>query len=143
MNSIELKGGISIASLLAFTPFGISLETIFIATAFTMLGAFARVGFEIAAAVDKPGGIKWGRIMALLASSLISAATISVLVLVGLKLLSVPSETILVFLLICFGYFGPVGIPWIIQLISGPVQKITGIKIPTFAPAVPPDGGVK
>lgn len=136
MNGIEVRGGLSLAGLLAFTPFGLSLETIFIATAFTMLGAFARVGFEISAAVDKPGGIKWARIVALLASSLISAATISVLVLVAMKLLTIPSETILVFLLICFGYFGPTGIPWLLNMITTTVTKLTGIKLPVFL--VPP-----
>lgn len=132
MNGLEVRGGLTVAGLLAFTPFGLSLTTIFIATGFTMLGAFARVGFEIAAAIDKPVGIKWSKIIALLASSLISAATISVLVLVALKLLGVPSETVLVFLLICFGYFGPTGIPWLLNLISGTVTKITGIKLPIF-----------
>lgn len=143
MNGIELRGGLSLAGLLAFTPFGLSLETIFIATAFTMLGAFARVGFEISATVDKPGGIRWGRIMALLASSLISAATISVLVLVAMKLLSIPSETILVFSLICFGYFGPTGLPWLLSTISAPITKLTGLKFPAFGPSAPTDGEAK
>lgn len=130
--SAEIKGGVSLAALLAFTPFGLSLGTIFMATGFTMLGAFARVGFEIAAEIDKPTGIRWGRIFALLASSLISAATISVLVLVAMKILSIPSETILVFLLICFGYFGPTGIPWLLNMLAGTVNKLTGIKLPVF-----------
>ena len=142
MNDIQLRGA-SAAGLLAFTPFGLSLETIFIATAFTMLGAFARVGFEIASSLDQPCGTKWSRIIKLLASSLISAATISVLVLVALKLLGVPSETILVFLLVCFGYFGPTGIPWIFNLISGPVQKLTGIKLPSFGTPASQDGEAK
>ncbi len=134
MISPEPKTGVvsSLAGLLAFTPFGLSLATIFMATGFTMLGAFARVGFEIAAEVDKPGGIRWGRTAALLASSLISAATISVLVLVFLKLLNVPSETVLVFMLICFGYFGPTGIPWLLNTISSTINKVTGMKLPTF-----------
>lgn len=141
--STELRGGVSLATLLAFTPFGLSLGTIFMATGFTMLGAFARIGFEIASEIDKPAGIRWGRIFALLASSLISAATISVLVLVAMKLLSIPSETILVFMLICFGYFGPTGIPWLISTISAPITKLTGLKLPSFGPAAPTDGGTK
>lgn len=128
----EIKGGISLAALLAFTPFGLSLGTIFMATGFTMLGAFARVGFEIAAEIDKPTGIRWGRIFALLASSLISAATISVLVLVAMKLLSIPSETILVFMLICFGYFGPLGIPWLMNSLATTINRLTGLKLPVF-----------
>lgn len=145
MNTGEPKSGIvvSLASLLAFTPFGLSLATIFMATGFTMLGAFARVGFEIAAEIDQPAGIRWGRIFALLASSLISAATISVLVLVMMKFFNVPSETILVFMLICFGYFGPTGIPWLITQIATPVTKLTGIKFPTFGQPAQPDGGDK
>ncbi len=133
---------LSLASLLAFTPFGLSLATIFMATGFTMLGAFARVGFEIAAEMDKPGGVRWGRVCVLLASSLISAATISVLVLVFLKLINVPSETILVFTLICFGYFGPTGIPWLLNTISGTINKVTGMKLPTFKVA-PSEGDGK
>ncbi len=142
MNGLEVRGGLSLATLLAFSPFGLSLETIFIATAFTMLGAFARVGFEIASSLDQPCGTKWSRIVKLLAASLISATAISVLVLVALKLLGVPSETVLVALLICFGYFGPPGIPWLFHLISGPIQKLTGIKLPSFGPA-PQDGDAK
>lgn len=138
----EPRGGITLAAILAFTPFGLGLGTIFMATGFTMLGALARVGFEIASEIDKPVGIRWGRIFALLASSLISAATISVLVLVAMKLLSIPSETILVFALICFGYFGPTGIPWIISQIATPVTKLTGLKLPSFGPS-PTDGGTK
>ena len=143
MNSVEVKGGISLAGLLAFTPFGLSLETIFIATAFTMLGAFARLGFEIAAQVEQPAGIRWGRIFAMLAASLISVATISVLVLVAMKLLSIPSETILVFMLICFGYFGPTGLPWLFSTISAPITKLTGLKFPNFGAQTPSDGGSK
>lgn len=141
----EPKSGlvISMASLLAFTPFGLSLATIFMATGFTMLGAFARVGFEIASEIDKPTGIRWGRIFGLLAASFISAATISVLVLVMLKLLTIPSETILVFMLICFGYFGPTGLPWLISTIIAPITKLTGIKFPAFGQPIQPDGGDK
>jgi hypothetical protein len=141
--NMEIRGGLSLATLLAFTPFGLSLGTIFMATGFTMLGAFARVGFEIAAQIDKPSGIRWGRIFALLASSLISAATISVLVLVAMKMLGIPSETVLVFSLICFGYFGPTGIPWLLNMITGTVTKLTGLKLPTFNVPAPSDGGPK
>src|SRR5678815_1346609 len=100
---MDSKSGFTVAGLLAFTPFGLSLTTIFMATGFTMLGAFARVGFEIASEIDKPLGIRWSRIFLLLASSLISATTLSVLVLVAMKILGIPSETILVFMLICVG----------------------------------------
>ncbi len=146
MNTGEPKTGliVSMGSLLAFTPFGLSLGTIFMATGFTMLGAFARVGFEISSEIDKPAGIRWSRIAALLAASLISAATISVLVLVAMKLLNIPSETILVFMLICFGYFGPTGFPWLITQIATPITKLTGIKFPSMAAVQPPiDGGGK
>jgi hypothetical protein len=135
----EIKGGLSLASMLAFTPFGLSLETIFMATGFTMLGALARIGFEIAAEIDKPQGIRWGRIFALLAASMISAATISVLVLVAMKLMSVPSETILVFMLIAFGYVGPTGIPWLFTTLGGIVSRATGLRFPAFN--IPPEEG--
>ncbi len=147
MNTGEPKSGliVTVASLLAFTPFGLSLGTIFMATGFTMLGAFARVGFEISSEIDKPEGIRWSRIFALLGASLISAATISVLVLVAMKLFNIPSETILVFMLICFGYFGPTGFPWLISQIAIPITKLTGIKFPNLASAQTPptDGGTK
>ena len=142
MANDKASGAFTVAGMLAFTPFGLSLGTIFMATGFTMLGAFARVGFEIAAEIDKPGGVRWGRIFVLLASSLISAATISVLVLVAMKLLNVPSETILVFMLICFGYFGPTGIPWLISTISIPITKLTGLKLPNMG-ASPSQGDTK
>lgn len=139
----EPRGGITLAAMLAFTPFGLSLTTIFMATGFTMLGAFARVGFEIASEIDKPLGIRWSRIFLLLASSLISATTLSVLVLVAMKILGIPSETILVFMLICVGYVGNPGIPWIMSTITAPITKLTGIKFPAFSAASAPDGESK
>lgn len=141
---------LSVAGILAATPFGLSMETIFIATGFTMLGAFARVGFEISAMVEAPTGIQWSRIWARLASSLISAATIAVLVLVMLKILNVQSEPMLVFLLIAFGYSGSTGIPWLLNTMTGMVGRLTGLKLPSFSSPLtqssqssPPTGEVK
>ena len=131
-------GAITLAGMWQASVYGIQVETIVVATGFTLLGALARVGLEMAKAADVPGGVRWSSVFALFGGSMASATTISVVFLALLKVIGIQSDSITLLGLVFFGFVGPKSILWLFSTASTTITKKTGLKLP----AIGPDGGL-
>lgn len=131
---------LSLAGVWGASVFGISVSTVVVATGFTILGAFGRLGFEISNASNQSGGAKWSSIAALFGGSMTSAATITVLYLALLKMIGIQSDGVSVIGLLFFGFVGPKALLWLFQTASTQITKRTGIILPQFG-APPAKGG--
>lgn len=125
-------GLVSLAGILTSTPFGMSSTTILLATGFTMLGVFGRLGYEISKSAETPQGVNWAKVGALFGGSMISATCIAVLYLAVLSLAKVQNESVLIFGLIFLGFSGPKGFIWLFNTASAAVTRLTGFKLPQF-----------
>lgn len=132
---------LSLTSILAATPFGISVETIVVATGFTMLGVFGRLGFEIAKTADTPEGVRWGKVAALFGGGMVSASALTVLFLAMLGALGIKSDSIVIIGLVFFGFSGPRAILWLFNAAASVLNKRLGLNIPLVG--VPADGAAK
>lgn len=125
---------LTLATMWQASLFGIPVETIAIATVPTLMGALARVGFEIAKASNPKNGVRWSGVAALFGGTLISAPTIAVCYLIVLKLTNVASDDILFLGLIFFGFIGPKALLWMLDFVTGEINKRTGLKLPQLQP---------
>lgn len=129
-------GGLSIATIFSMQPFGISIETIMIGTAFSIIGVVGRAAFEMQKSSEAPGGMKFSNIAGWVAAGLIGAPFITILYLVVLKLSSVQSDNISIIGLMFFGFSGPRILVWLLNFAIGILNKRTGLTIPLFGPPV-------
>lgn len=131
-------GALSVATILGAQPYGISIETVMIGTAFSIVGVIGRAAFEMQKASEAPGGMKFGSIAGWMGAGLIGAPFITILYLVVLKLSNVQSDNIAIIGLMFFGFSGPRLLIWLLNLAIGILNKRTGLAIPLFGPT--PDG---
>lgn len=131
-------GGLSIATILGMQPFGISIETVMIGTAFSIIGVAGRAAFEMQKASETAGGQKFGSIAGWVAAGLMGAPFITILYLVVLRLSNVQSDNISIIGLMFFGFSGPRLIVWLLNFAIGILNKRAGLTIPPFGPT--PDG---
>lgn len=129
-------GALTLATMWQAQLFGVSVETIAIATVPTLMGAVARVGLEVVKASDPKNGVKWSAVAALFGGTLISSPTIAVLYLICLKSVGVASDNILFLGLIFFGFIGPKAILWLLNLATNEINRRTGLKLPQIGPIV-------
>lgn len=128
-------GALTAASIWGATAYGISGDAVLVALIPTLLGAFGRVGFEMARAADPVNHVKWSSVLYLFGGTLISSPSISVLGLVLLNMLpGTHSDPAAFFGLFFGGFVGPKILLWLIQNISPLVNKVTGIKLPSLGP---------
>lgn len=111
---------------------GLPVATIVIVTGVVVMGAFGRLGFEIATQAETAYGIKWGRIAALFGGSLISAPTLAVGCLLGLKSAGIQSDGAEFFGALVCGILGPKALLWLYSMGSNVFSKKTGMTLPTF-----------
>lgn len=135
MNTPEtaVAAALSLAGILNASVMGINVETVFVATGFTMLGAMGRLGFEMAKAAEAAegaDGVKWSKVFSLLGGSLISAPTISVICLTILSLIGIQSDKATLLGLVFFGFIGPKSLLWLFNTGSNLFQKKTGLTLP-------------
>ena len=130
----QTVGVLTFATIWQASLFGISVETIAIATVPTLMGAVARVGLEMAKASDPRNGVKWGAVAALFGGTLISAPTIAVAYLICLKTAGVASDNLLFLGLIFFGFIGPKALLWLLNTFTTEINKRTGLKLPQIGP---------
>lgn len=128
-------GALTLAGMWQASVLGLPVETIAVATGFTILGAFGRLGFEMAKAADEPGGVKWSRIFALFGGSLTSATTLAVLFLAMLKTVGIQSDSTTLLGLVFFGFVGPKALLWLFNAGTGAISKRTGLKLPQLGPS--------
>ncbi len=133
-------GTLSIATIMAAQPYGIQVETVIIGTAFSIIGVVGRAAFELQKLSEGPSTMKLAAIAGWVGAGLIGAPFITILYLVVLKLSSVQSDSISIIGLMFFGFSGPRMVTWLLNLAIGILNKRTGLTIPLFGMATPPDG---
>lgn len=131
-------GVFSVAAILGAQPYGISVETVMIGTAFSIVGVVGRSAFELQKLSENPGGMRIGAIAGWVGAGLIGAPFVTILYLVVLKLLNVQSDSISIIGLMFFGFSGLRMATWLLNLAIGILNKKTGLTIPQFG--VAPDG---
>ncbi|TXH15070.1 MAG: hypothetical protein E6R03_07985 [Hyphomicrobiaceae bacterium] len=129
-------GALTLAGVLNASVMGVPVDTIVVATGFTMLGAMGRLGFEMAKASEGADGVKWSKVFSLLGGSLISAPTISVICLTVLSLIGIQSDKATLLGLVFFGFVGPKSLLWLFNTGSTLFTKKTGLTLP----GMPGDG---
>ena len=121
---------LSVAGIMAASPMGFPMETIVLATGFTLLGIVGRLGFEISKAAEQPGVVKWSSVAALFGGSILSSVPITVLYLALLKTAGIQSDTASVIGCIFLGFTGPKAFIWLYNSLSGWLGKRTGLTFP-------------
>lgn len=117
---------------------GLQIETIVIATGFTLLGAIGRLGFEIAKSSEDPGGVKLSKVATLFGGSVTSATTIAVIFLALLKAIGIQNDSTTLIGLVFCGFIGPKALIWLFQTASTTFTKRTGMSLPPIIdPAAP------
>jgi hypothetical protein len=127
-------GALTLANMLGSNLFGISVERIAAALIITVFGVFGRLGWEIYASVRQTGTVNWAKVFALSAAGLISAISITILILTVLKLAGIVNDDATIFSLLFFGFIGPDCLPWLFNLASSLIKKRTGLDLPQISP---------
>lgn len=130
--------GITLANIAGSTLFGINVSHIGAALLITVCGVFGRLGYEIFSSIRTSGGVKWAVVFGLSGAGLISALSITIVILGILKLLGIVDDTLTLLCLFFFGYLGPEGFPWLFNLASSTIKKRTGISLPGVQPNADP-----
>lgn len=131
-------GGLSIATILGAQPYGISIETVIIGTAFSIVGVVGRAAFEMQKTSEDPNGKRFSSIAGWIAAGFIGAPFVTILYLVVLKLLNLQSDNIAIIGLMFFGFSGPRMVIWLLNTGVGILNKKLGLSIPPFGST--PDG---
>lgn len=132
-------GGLSIATILGAQPYGISVETVMVGTAFSIIGVMGRAAFEMQKSSEDPNGKTFSSIAGWVGSGFIGAPFVTILYLVILKLMNVQSDSISIIGLMFFGFSGPRMVSWLLNIGTGILSKKTGLSIPPFGSQSPPD----
>jgi len=123
-------GGISLATILGAQPYGISIETIMIGTAFSIIGVVGRAAFEMQKSSENPGGMTLTHVAGWVAAGLIGAPFVTILYLVILKMMNVQSDSVSIIGLMFFGFSGPRMLTWLLNTGIGVLNKRSGLSIP-------------
>lgn len=129
-----VTGALTFTGIWTATAYGVSVDAVMVAMIPTLLGAFGRVGFEMARAADPNNKVKWSSVLYLFGGTLISTPTISVLGLILIQIGHAHSDPMSFFGLFFAGFVGPKSILWLTNTISALLNKATGMKIPQLGP---------
>lgn len=122
--------GLSLAGFWTASVYGFTAETVITASIFTSLGIIGRLGLELSQAGN--GQRKPTSVFSLLAGSLCSCATLTVLYLALLKALGIQNDNATVFGLIFLGFIGPKALLWLLSTGSSIISKKTGLTLPSL-----------
>lgn len=131
---------LSLAGILTAMPFGISVGTIAVGTAFSLVGVVGRAAFELQKSAQGDGGMDARKIAGWVGAGFIGAPFVTILYLVILKLMNVQSDGISVIGLMFFGFSGPRMITWLLNTGIGLMNKKLGANIPTVGSDQPKTG---
>lgn len=129
-------GVLSAAGILTASPFGLSIETIALGTAFCIVGVTGRAAFELQRTAEGPGGLKLSKIAGWVGAGLIGSPFVTILYLVLLKLAGIQSDGLIVLGLLFFGFSGPKVTSWLLNTSAGILSKRFGVNVPN--PIAPP-----
>lgn len=133
-------GAFTLATMLAAQPFGVSVETIAVGTAFCVMGVFGKAAFEAQRATEGTAGFKWSQILGWLGAGLIGAPFVTTLYLVLLKLVNVQSDSIVILGLLFAGFTGPKAVSWLMSSAGTILSKGTGFFGTSPGGTTPPKG---
>lgn len=127
--------GITLANILGSELFGINISHIAAALLITVLGVFGRLGLEIYSSLRSNAGVKWGVVFGLSGAGLISALSITIVVLAILKAVGIVDDNTTLLCLLFFGFIGPDALPWLFNLATSTIKKRTGLSLPEVQPS--------
>ena len=105
---------LSVAGLLAATPFGISVETIAVGMGFAIVGLMGRFAFEVQKSLETGNGVKLAATLGWVGAGLVGAPFLTVLWLMFLKWIGIQADVVTVIGLLILGFSGPKGLTWLI-----------------------------
>lgn len=126
-------GTITMANIAGATIFGIAVDHIAAALLITVCGVFGRLGWEIYSSIKRTGTVKWAQVFGLSAAGLISAISITILVLAVLKGIGIVNDNTTLLCLLFFGFIGPDSLPWLFNLATTIIKKQTGATLPPIS----------
>lgn len=126
-------GALTITNILSANIFGITVDHIAAALLITVCGVFGRLGWEIYTSIKRTGTVKWAQIFGLSAAGLISAISITILVLAILKGIGIVNDNTTLLCLLFFGFIGPDALPWLFNLATTIIKKRTGVDLPQIS----------
>lgn len=131
---------ITFAAVLTAQPFGIPLESIAFGAAFCALGVLGRATWEMQKVAEGARGMTMANVLRWASAGFVGAPFISVLIIIGFKLLGaeINDYSLLGFVLI--GFIGPQAVTALIDAVLKVARDKFGIKIPS---AVEVDDGKK
>lgn len=129
--------GITLANILGSELFGINISHMAAALLITVCGVFGRLGYEILSSLRANGSVKWATVFGLSGAGLISALSITIVVLALLKAVGIVDDNVTLLCLFFFGYLGPEGFPWLFTLVTSTIKKRTGLVLPEVQPEHP------
>lgn len=127
-------GALTLANMLGASIFGIAVDRIGLALLIAVCGVFGRLGWEISTSLRKTGTVKWAQVFALSFAGLISAVSITILVLAVLKAIGIVNDNTTILCLLFFGFIGPDALPWLFNLATSTIKKRTGMDLPQISP---------
>jgi hypothetical protein len=119
---------LSLSGILMAQPFGLSVETIIVGSAFSLIGVIGRAAFEMQKAAEAPGGMKLSKVAGWVGAGFIGSPFASILYLIGLKLAGVQSDSLAIIGLLFFGFTGPKGVTWLINNAQKALAARFGLK---------------
>ncbi len=131
--STATVGTLTLTNMLSAQIFGIAVDRIAVSLLITVCGVFGRLGWEIYTSVKQTGTVKWAQVFALSAAGLISATSITILVLAILKGIGIVNDDATILALLFFGFIGPDCLPWLFNLASSIIKKRTGMDLPQIS----------
>lgn len=124
---------ITMANMLGSELFGIEVSHIGAALLITVCGVFGRLGLEIYFSLRSNGSVRWALIFGLSGAGLISALSITIVVLAILKAIGIVDDNVTLLCLLFFGFIGPEALPWLFNLATSTIKKRTGLQLPQIS----------
>lgn len=124
--------GITLATILAATPFGVPIEHIAIGTFFSVAGVLCRGAYELQRNAEGSGTMKFLAVLSWVVSGLLGAPFVTVLGLGLLKIANIQTDSLMVIGFWYLGFSGPKGVISLWNMLCALVQKRTGVRIPVL-----------
>lgn len=123
--------GLSIAGILSSVPLGVPLATIFLGTAFAIVGVIGRAAFDMQKSLEAGDRIKGAQVLGWVGAGLVGAPFTAVLWIVLLRAVGAQTDLATVIGLLFLGFTGPKGVTWAMGFVTDFLKaKLPGAKPP-------------
>lgn len=111
----------TVGTILAFAPFGVTIEQLALGAGLMIFGALARTGFAVQTALEGGGTIRLSKTVGALAAAFLTAPFVSELAFATAHLINFQSDVTVAILLLIAGYSGPAsvksGVDWVLNTV--------------------------